>query len=494
MRIPRIFTQRSTLAGLSLLAAFSVSCGSNNNNSSSNTGSSKPASSVATQAAAAATQPASPSQAAAVSSAAPTQAAAVASPGAITTVAQTFKAPGGSADWSSGAAGCHGVKAPAGAEAPKASDVGITPTEIKLGTTQPLSGPASTYSPIIKTIQACFNAVNADGGIYGRKINLIVEDDQYLPANTVPLVKKLVEQDKVFIAASLLGTPVNSSVFEYLNDNKIPQMWILSGASKWSTTPKEHPWSIGWQPVYPDEGATYARYIQQNLKGKKIGILYQNDDFGKDYVIGMKKVLGEKGTTDNPIVDEEVYETTASDVAGQITNLKNKGADLFVLIAIPKFAGLALKAVADQGWKPAIIMTSVAVDTTTVDLAGGKQNVEGIISDTYYHQATETTEPAVQEVKDFMAKADSSQQFVNYTIYGYMIAQTYIETFKRAGVNLTRDSIMQASLSFDKWVIPQLFSGITFNSANRRPVGCFKLLKYVDGQIQLFGDTVCGGG
>jgi len=385
------------------------------------------------------------------------------------------------------------VKAPAGADAPKASDTGITPTEIHLGTTQPLSGAATSYVPIIKTMQACFAQVNAEGGIYGRKINVTVYDDQYIPANTVPLVHKLVEQDKVFAIASLLGTPTNTSVFDYLNDQKVPQIWILSGAPAWGADPKSHPYAIGWQPDYVSEGKTYATYIQQNLKGKKIGILYQNDDYGKGYLQGITKVLGDKGTADNPIVDEEVYETTASDVSGQVTNLKDKGAEVFILIAIPKFAGLALKSAADQGWKPTVILNSVALDPSLTGVAGGPQNVAGAISDLYYHQFNET-DPSVLEVKDFITKNAPDVQMANFPIFGYMIGQTYVETLKRAGVNPTRDSLMQATESFQKWTIPQLLPGITFSTSfdNRRPLSCFKLAKAgEDGNFQLFGDTIC---
>src|SRR5579883_131245 len=490
--------------GLSAAIALSVSCSSSNNNSNSNkpSNSGAPAASSATQASA--TSPTAASAPSATrASASP---AAASSPGAastsgspaagVQTVAKTFNPPGGSADWSSGATGCHGVKAPPGAEAPKASDTGITPTEIHLGTTQPLSGSAVTYRPIIQTIQACFNQVNAEGGIYGRKINITVYDDQYLPANSVPLVKKLVEEDKVFAIASLLGTPTNTAVTDYLNDNKVPQIWILSGAPAWGADPKGYPWRIGWQPDYVSEGKAYATYIKNNVKGKKVGILYQNDDYGKGYLQGITAVLGDKGTSDSPIVDEEVYETTASDVSGQVTNLKNKGADVFILIAIPKYAGLALKAAADQSWKPTVILNSVALDPSLNGLAGGPQNVAGAISDLYYHQFNEN-DPSVQEVKDFLAKNAPDVQFANFPIFGYMIGQTYVETLIRAGVNPTRDSLMQATESFQKWTIPQLLPGITFSTSfdNRRPIQCFKLAKAGDdGNFVLFGDTICGGG
>ncbi|MHB8576213.1 MAG: ABC transporter substrate-binding protein [Dehalococcoidia bacterium] len=473
--LPRPYVAIALAAGL----AFAVSCSSKTNN-----GANNKAASSAVNAAATAAKPV-PSTASAGTPAPGTSPAAV--------IAQSFAPSGGSAAWVNVADGCHGVKAPANAEALKASDTGVTTTEIKLGTTQALSGSASIYAPIVKVMQDCFAVVNKEGGIYGRKLNLLVEDDQYTPANTKPLTQKLVEQDKIFADLSPLGTAENTQIYDYLNEQKVPQLFVATGATQWGADPTGHPFTVGYPPDYQTIGQNFAKYIQTNLKGKKVGILSQNDDFGRDYVTGLKKVLGDKGTPDNPIVGEEIYESTATDVTGQITNLKNKGAEVLYLIAIPKYAGLALKAAADQSWHPAVVLYEGAVDTTLPDLAGGKQNVEGVISAGWYHQAAETSSPAIQAVSDFLQKNDSNQQLSNWPVYGYILAQLYVESFKRAGVNPTRASLMQAVESFNNFTVAQLLPGVTVSTSktDHRPIKCVQLSKAHDGVFTNFGDVIC---
>lgn len=416
----------------------------------------------------------------------------VASP-ATSTVAQTFSPPGGSAAWANVADGCHGVKAPGNADGRKASDTGVTADEIKLGTTQALTGPASVYAPIVRLMQDCFAVVNKDGGIYGRKLTLIVEDDQYTPANTKPLTQKLVEQDRIFADLSPLGTAENTQIYDYLNEQKLPQLFVATGASQWGADPAGHPFTVGYPPDYQTIGQNFGKYIQGNLKSKKVGILYQNDDFGRDYVTGLKKVLGDKGTADTPIVDEELYESTATDVSGQITNLKNKGAEVLYLIAIPKYAGLALKAAADQSWRPAVVMYDGAVDTGLADIAGGKQNIEGVISAGWYHQATETGSPAIQALSSFLQQNDPTLQLGNWPVYGYILGQLYVEALKRAGVNPTRASLLQAVESFNGYTVAQLLPGVTISTSktDHRPIKCVQLSKAHDGVFTNFGDVLC---
>jgi branched-chain amino acid transport system substrate-binding protein len=472
------FRARIALVALATGLFAVVSCSSSNNgNGGKAAGTVAPP--VATSAAAPATNAPAPT------------ATSTASAGA--TAAQTFAPPGGSADWVNVADGCHGVKAPANAEARKASDTGVTIDEIKLGTTQALTGPASVYAPIVKVMQDCFDLVNKDGGIYGRKLNLIVKDDQYTPANTQPLTQQLVEQEKIFADLSPLGTSENTQIYDYLNAQKVPQLFVATGASKWGADPSGHPYTVGYPPDYQTIGQNFAKYIQANLKGKKVGILYQNDDFGKDYVIGLKKVLGDKGTADNPIVGEELYESTAADVAAQVTNLKNKGAEVLYLIAIPKFAGLALKSAADLGWKPAVVMYDGAVDTGLGDIAGGKQNIEGVISAGWYHQPTETSDPGIQAVADFLKKNDANLELNNWPVYGYILGQLYVESFKRAGVNPTRASLMQAVESFNGFTVAQLLPGVTVSTSktDHRPIKCVQLSKAHDGAFINFGDVFC---
>jgi branched-chain amino acid transport system substrate-binding protein len=354
----------------------------------------------------------------------------------------------------------------------------------------------ATYAPIVKVIQDCFNAVNADGGIYGRKITFLVEDDMYNPANTVPLTKKLVEQDKIFADVSPLGTPTNTAIADYMNENKVPQLYVATGAAKWGADVKNLPWTIGFQPDYIVEGQNFAQYIQTQLKGKKVGLLYQNDDYGKDYITGLTQVLGQNGTADNPIVDKEVYEATATDLSSQVTNLKNKGAEVLVLVATPVPAGLVFKSAADQGWKPTVILNSVGIASNLNDLAGGNPNIAGVISDNYYHTAVETTDPSVVAVQQFLAKNDpGGLQLSNFAVFGYMVSQLWIETLKRAGVNPTRASLIQAAESFQHFTIPQLLKGIDVNTSktDHRPTKCIQFLKYDDkNSTSYFGDISCG--
>ena len=380
-----------TACGLIAVLAVAVSCSSNTTST--------------TKSPTTAAQTAATKAATAVTGAANTGAAAGSA--AAGTVQATFQAPGGSAPWASVADGCRGAKAPAGADALKASDTGVSTSEIKLGTTFALSGPASAYAPIVKVLQDCFDAVNADGGIYGRKLSFIL-DDGYDPAKTVPLTKQLVEQDKIFADVTPLGTATNAAVVDYMNIQKVPQFYVASGASKWGSDVKNLPWTMGFQPDYIVEGQNYATYIQQNFKGKKVGVLRQNDDYGQDYLTGLTNVLGKSGTADNPIVDVETYAATDTDVSGQITNLKNKGAEVFVLVATPVPAGLAIKAAVAQNWKPSIILNSVGIDTRLNDLAGGSANLNGIISNGYYHTASETSDPSVQALQQFLQKNDKT--------------------------------------------------------------------------------------
>jgi branched-chain amino acid transport system substrate-binding protein len=369
----------------------------------------------------------------------------------------------------------------------KASAPGVTTDTILLGTTQPLSGPASSYLPIIQTVQAYFQKVNEGGGVNGRQIKINVEDDKYDPANTPALIKKLVEQDHVFATAFTLGTPTNSAVVDYLNENKVPMLVISSGAGKWGDV-KKYPWSMGFQISYPIEGHIYGKYIAATWPGKKVGILYQNDDFGKDY-LSYKDTIG----SNNPTVDEESYETTASDVSTQITNLKAKGVEVFILIAIPKYAGLALKAAADQNWHPNVVMTSVSADPSLMPLAGGAQNVEGVISDGWAKQY-DSGDPSINDVKDLLTKYAPNTQLSNFAVTGYMYALWMTETLKRAGVNPTRDSLMAAAESYDKFVIPQLLNGSTISTSktDHYPVKSAQLAKATSGKFVYFGDVLSG--
>src|SRR3974390_2033196 len=248
------------------------------------------------------------------------------------------------------------------ASAQKKNDVGVTDTEIKIGNIAPYSGPASAYATIAKTEAAYFKMVNDAGGINGRKVNFISYDDGYSPPKTVEQVRKLVESDEVFAVYQVVGTPGNSAIQKYLNQKKVPQIFIGSGATKWAD-PKEYPWSMGWQPNYQSEARIYSRYIQQNYPGKTVGILFQNDDFGKDYLTGFHDVLGKDGKT---IVAEVPFEVTSPTVDSQVIQIKGANPDIFITIATPKFAAQAIKKIGELAWHPVQFLTNVSVSVTAV--------------------------------------------------------------------------------------------------------------------------------
>src|ERR1700755_2255479 len=243
------------------------------------------------------------------------------------------------------------------AEAQKKYDPGATDTEIKVGNIMPYSGPASAYATIGKTEAAYFNKINSEGGINGRKINFISYDDGYSPPKTVEQARKLVEDDEVLLIFNPLGTPGNSAIQKYMTANKVPQVFVSTGAAKWND-PKNFPWTMGWQPSYQVEGRIYAKYILQNYAGKKIGVLYQNDDFGKDYVIGLREGLGDQA--DKMIAVEVSYETASPTVDSQVVQIKGANVDIFMNIATPKFAAQAIKKVAEIGWHPIQFVTNVS--------------------------------------------------------------------------------------------------------------------------------------
>ncbi|MGI8553574.1 MAG: ABC transporter substrate-binding protein [Dehalococcoidia bacterium] len=395
--------------------------------------------------------------------------------------AKTSHAPAGAAAPVSGAT----VAATTTAIARAASEPGVTADTITLGTTYGLTGPGSAYAPIIQTVQAYLQRVNDGGGVNGRKVKLLIEDDAYSAANTPPLTKKLVEQDGVLAIVSPLGTAPQAAVQDYLNEQRVPQLFINSGASRWNN-PTKYPWTVGFPPAYPDEARVFGKYISQTWPGKKVGVLYQNDDFGKDYLV-YKETLSK----DNPIVDEESYETTAADLNAQITNLKAKGAEVFFLVATTKPGGLALKAAAEQGWKPLIAMTSNSADPAIFNLAGGQQNAEGIVSSAWYKQY-DSGDQGIQPVKDLLAKYAPQIQLSNWPVYGYAVATLLEETLRRAGTNPTRASLLTAAESIDHFPLPGLVSGLTASIAksNHAPLRGLQLTRVTGGKFVPFGDVI----
>ncbi|RTM14685.1 MAG: branched-chain amino acid ABC transporter substrate-binding protein, partial [Bradyrhizobiaceae bacterium] len=288
--------------------------------------------------------------------------------------------------------------------AQKKYDTGATDTEIKIGNIMPYSGPASAYGIIGRTEAAYFKKINDEGGINGRKINFVSYDDGYSPPKTVEQARKLVESDEVLLIFNSLGTPPNSAIHKYMNSKKVPQLFVATGATKWND-PKDFPWTMGWQPNYQSETQIYAKYILKNMPNAKIAVLFQNDDYGKDYLKGLKDGLGSKAAS--MIVAEESYETSEPTIDNHIVKLKATGADIFVNITTPKFAAQAIKKNAEIGWKPTHFLNNVSASVGSVIKPAGFENAQGIISAAYLKDTTDTqwaNDAGMKGFLDFMAK------------------------------------------------------------------------------------------
>jgi branched-chain amino acid transport system substrate-binding protein len=367
---------------------------------------------------------------------------------------------------------------------------GVTKTEIKIGNINPYSGPASAYGTIGRTEAAYFKMLNEEGGINGRKINFISYDDGYSPPKTVEQARKLVEQDEVLLIFQSLGTPTNSAIWQYMNDKKVPQLFVATGASKWDD-PKGHPWTMGWQPNYPTEGKIYASYIVQNLPGAKIGILYQNDDYGKDYVNGFKAGLeasiakASLGADKAPkIVSEQSYEVTDPTVDAQIVNLKNSGANVFFNVTTPKFAAQAIKKVADIGWHPTHFLNNVSVGVDSVMKPAGFANGDGIISTAYLMDPDDpewTNNPAIVKWREFMQKyyPDGSLHS-SFNVLGYTVPQTLVAVLKACGDDLSRENVMKQAASLHDEELSTLLPGIKINTGpdDFAPIEQMQLMKF----------------
>ena len=385
-----------------------------------------------------------------------------------------------------------GLALAAGQYGPGASD-----TEIKIGNTMPYSGPASPYGTIGKSEAAYFAMINEQGGIYGRKINFISRDDSYSPPKTVELVRKLVEQDGVLALFQTFGTAPNSAIREYLNDNKVPQLFVRTGASKWND-PKHYPWTMGWQPSYQIEGRIYARYILKNIPAAKIAVLYQNDDFGKDYLIGLRHGLGDKA--DGMIVASQSYETTDATIHSQIVSLQTSGANVLLTVALPKFAAQTIRKIYEIGWKPTHILSSVSNSVGLVMRPAGPEKSVGIVSATY---GKDPTDPQWQDTLEYnewlawMKKYNTSGNVADAdTVYGYSAAQTMVAVLKACGDNLTRENLMKQAASIRDLQLPMLLPGIIIStSANDfTPIKQMQLQKFDGTTWQLFGDVISGSG
>jgi len=343
---------------------------------------------------------------------------------------------------------------------------GVTATEIKVGNTNPYSGPASAYGTIGKAIAGYFHKVNDEGGINGRKINFISLDDGYSPPKTVEQIRRLVEQDRVALVFQSLGTPTNSAIHKYMNKQKVPHLFVATGASKWGN-PKDFPWTMGWQPTYPTEGKIYAQYILKNLPNAKVGILYQNDDYGKDYLNGFKEGLGD--AVKKIVVMEQSYEVADPTIDSQIVNLKNSGANVFFNITTPKFAAQAIKKAADIGWKPTHFLNNVSTSIGAVLKPAGLEASKGLITALYlkdYDDPEWKNDPGIKEWEAWMKKYHPSANLHDgFNIYGYTVAQTLVHVLKQCGNDLSRANIMKQAANIKDLSLPLLLPGIKINTS-----------------------------
>jgi len=385
-----------------------------------------------------------------------------------------------------------GLVLAAGQYGPGASD-----TEIKIGNTMPYSGPASAYGIIGKTEAAYFAMVNEQGGVNGRKINFISRDDSYSPPKTVELARQLVEQDQVLLLFSTLGTPTNTAIHGYLNENKVPQLFVATGGDKWND-PKGHPWTMGLIPSYGTESHIYAHYILKNLPNAKIAVLYQNDDFGKDYLNGLRDGLGAKAAS--MIVATQSYETTDPTVDSQVVALQASGADVLLTAAIPKFAAQAVRKVYDIGWKPTHFLTSVSNSVGTVMKSAGYEKGVGIISAAFAKDPTDPQWQDTPEYKEwlaFMKKYNTAANLADIQgAIGYSYAQVMVAVLKACGDNLTRENIMKQAASLHDLKLPMLLPGITVSTGpdDFAPIKQMQLQRFDGTTWKLFGDVISASG
>ena len=342
----------------------------------------------------------------------------------------------------------------------KKYDTGANDHEIKIGNINPYSGPASAYGAIGKGINAYFDKINAEGGINGRKIKFISVDDGYNPARTVEMARKLVEEDEVLLLFQPLGTPPNSAIHKYMNTKKVPHLFVATGATKWGD-PKNFPWTMGWQPNYQSESRIFVQHVLETRPNAKVGILMQNDDYGKDYVKGFKDALGDKAKA--MIVAELTYEVTDPTVDSQMVSLKASGADVFFNVTTPKFAAQAIKKAAEIGWKPLHLLNSVSSAAGAVMVPAGAENGIGIVTTGYLKDPTDPQLASSKEFQEWLAwmKKFHPQGDLkdNLNVYSYTVAQTLVQTLKQAGNDLTRANIMKQAANLDM-TAPMLLPGI----------------------------------
>jgi len=371
---------------------------------------------------------------------------------------------------------------------------GVTATEIKIGNTSPYSGPASTYGVLGKLETAFFGMVNEQGGVAGHKINYISLDDAYSPPKTLEQARRLVEEDNVAFMFATLGTPTNSAIVRYMNQKKVPHLFLATGANKWGDF-KDYPWTIGWQPSYRTEAQIYATYILKEKPNAKIALLYQNDDFGKDYFLGLKDVLGDKF---EKIVVVATYEATDPTVDSQLTTLKASGADVLVVAALPKMSAQAIRKVHDLDWKPMYLMSNVSISVGAVMNPAGPENGIGIISGAFVKDPSDPTwanDPGMNEWRAFMNKyMPGADQSDNNYVVAYGFCKTIMQVLKQTNGDFSRENIMAQTNNLHDLEIPVLLPGLKVNTGptNHHPVRAMQLEKWDGKKWVLFGDVIQG--
>jgi branched-chain amino acid transport system substrate-binding protein len=378
--------------------------------------------------------------------------------------------------------------------AQKKYDTGATDTEIKIGNIMPYSGNVSAYAVIGKTEEAYFKMINAEGGINGRKINFVSYDDGYSPPKTVEQARKLVESDEVLLIFNSLGTGQNTAIQKYMNQKKVPQLFVATGATKWND-PKDFPWTMGWQPSYQAEARIYAKYLIKEKPQAKVAILYQNDDFGKDYLKGLKDGLGAKTSM---IIMEESYEATEPSIDSHIVKLKASGADVFVNISTPKFAAQAIKKNAELGWKPLHLLTNVSASVGGVMKPAGYENAQDIISAAYAKDGADAqwdNDPGMKKFLAFLQKYyPEGNKIDGSTVYGYGAAQTLVKVLQMCGDDLTRANVMKQAASLKDFEPDTLLPGIKINTSatDFAPIEQLQLMRFKGEKWELFGEIMSG--
>ena len=381
-----------------------------------------------------------------------------------------------------------------GALAQKKYDTGATDTEVKIGHIVPYSGPASAYGIIGKTEEAYFKMINDNGGINGRKIKFISYDDAYSPPKAVEQVRKLVESDEVLLVFNALGTPSNTAIQKYLNAKRVPQLFVATGATKWND-PKHFPWTIGWQPSYQSEARIYAKYLMKEKPDAKVAVLYQNDDFGKDYLKGLKDGFGAKVST---IIAEESYEVSEPTIDNHIVKLKASGADVLISITTPKFAAQTIKKMAEIDWKALQIVANVSTSVGAVMKPAGFENGQGVLSAHYAKDAGDAQWKDDPGMKRFLAFLDKNYPDADRTnsqvIYGFGAAQTLTRILEMCGDDLTRANIMKQAANLKDFTPDTLLPGIKMNTSatDFAPIEQLQMMRFKGERWDLFGDVISG--